>query len=314
MAEYDEKLYIILDVERIFGKNALDETARSAFPQGEASASKESRAGDRGEEVNGSTSALQREGQRLAVDDTSREFVKQGLVTFSSFHVTSVNEPWFAQRYQLWERDRTAAGEDVQLTSPADAERFLSSFYSPFTGRIWGEAYARELTSLLPSPSGGIIQVWNPGCSAGHESYSIAATLKRAYPDRQVKVWGSDNDLMKIAGAPNLTFDLREIPEEWHPFMVEGKRGASFSSQITEAILFEFSDLLHATGMPQMDLIVARDFLSLFPLEEQGKLLYTFEEALKPGGVLLLGENEHVLDGAAWGETTGETLTVYHRR
>ncbi|HKK48130.1 MAG TPA: CheR family methyltransferase, partial [Alkalispirochaeta sp.] len=79
-------------------------------------------------------------------------------------------------------------------------------------------------------------------------------------------------------------------------------------------VLFEFSDVLNTAGMPKMDYVVARDLLSMHSEADQRKILDTFEETLKPGGALLLGDNERVIDGDAWEEITGDSLTVYRRR
>ena len=119
---------------------------------------------------------------------------------------------------------------------------------------------------------------------------------------------------MKISTAPNLVFSRSDVPEEWQDLLVDGKNGPTFNAAVKDAILFEFSDVLNSAGMPKMDVIVARDLLSLHGEAEQRKVIETFEETLKPGGALVLGDNERVFDGAAWEEITGDSLTVYRRR
>ena len=307
VAEHENRLYIILDVDRIFRRDSPEDETSTAMPV-EARAQAERPAEERPVR------------QRTSDDDGVRderemhkEFVAQGLATFSGFHVTALNHDWFEHRLEEWRNERKQAGLDVQFTDKSEATAFLEPFFSRYTERFWGSEYAQELLALLPQPQGAVIHVWNPGCGAGYESYSIAAMLHKRFPEHQIKVWGGDKDLMKISTAPNLMFFKEDVPEEWHDLLVEGKNGPAFSTALKESILFEFSDVLNSAGMPKMDMIVARDLASLHSEQEQHKIIETFEETLKPGGALLLGDNERLLDGAAWDEITGDSLTVYRR-
>ena len=63
-----------------------------------------------------------------------------------------------------------------------------------------------------------------------------------------------------------------------------------------------------------MDLIVARDLLSFHNDSVQRKIVENFEETLKTGGILMLGDNERVADISAWEEITGDALSAYRRR
>jgi chemotaxis methyl-accepting protein methylase len=95
---------------------------------------------------------------------------------------------------------------------------------------------------------------------------------------------------------------------------VEGKNGIGFNSELKESVLFEFSDVLSAAAMPKLDLIVARDLLSFHKYEDQERILERFDEMLKPGGRLVLGDNEEVIRADAWEPVADGPLSVYIHR
>jgi purine-binding chemotaxis protein CheW len=138
------------------------------------------------------------------------------------------------------------------------------------------------------------IQVWNLGCGKGYETFSLACILKLRYPDGHIKIWANDNDIMSISAAPNMIFDLEDVPEYCQSFMSKGKNGYSFSPAIKDSILFEYHDVLNENPLPELDIILARDLISFFNEQQQGKVLADFSEKLKTRGVIILGTNEEL--------------------
>ncbi|MFP4152252.1 MAG: CheR family methyltransferase [Alkalispirochaeta sp.] len=316
VAEYDERLYIILDVDRIFRKDdeGAAETGRvSQRPIQEIGAN----LSEPPREKQGGTGAVAQPTSSVGPggdDDVQLRFLADGLKAFSGFYVSPVNDRWFRERARSWITEHGSSGQEYQLKEAADAERFLSTFASRFTGAFWGDEYLESFKSVVPASEATVYNVWNPGCGGGRESYTIAAVLRKRFPGQQIKIWAGDNDLLKISNAPNLLFSLNEIPSEWSDLTVEGKNGLSFVSEVREMILFEFSDVLSAAAMPKMDLIVARDLLSYHTPEDQAKILERFDDSLKPGGVLVLGDNEEVLNTDAWEAVASTPLSVYIHR
>ena len=310
VAEHEDRLYIILDVDRIFTRES---------DENEAVAKRSYEAADSPVEESEIPAPVVEEPAEVQDDgsansEAEQSFVIQGLETYLGFHVTKVNREWFERRFDEWRAERKAKQKDVQFSDENDAQEFLRGFQSRYTERFWQDDYSDELLKLFPDPQSQLIHVWNPGCGGGYESFSIAAMFRVNFPDRQVKVWAGDKDLMKISAAPNITFKSSDIPDGWSDLVVEGKNGLSFTESTKELVLFEFSDVLNTAGMPKMDYVVARDLLSMHSEADQRKIIDTFEETLKPGGALLLGDNERVIDSDAWEEITGDSLTVYRRR
>jgi purine-binding chemotaxis protein CheW len=224
--------------------------------------------------------------------DTALGFVKESLAALKRFTASPVNEEWLRTRFTDWSAVRTEA--DLQIKNNAEAEEFLAPFYSPHNGAFWDDDYAAAVKAALPDMPSNNIQVWDLGCGKGYESFSLACILKARYPDGHIKIWANDNDIMAISSAPNMVFDLDEVPEYARGLMVRGRNGYSFNQTIKDSITFEYHDVLNDNLLPELDIIVARDMVSFFAAPEQEKLLNDFSEKLKGRGIILLGRNEQL--------------------
>jgi purine-binding chemotaxis protein CheW len=117
---------------------------------------------------------------------------------------------------------------------------------------------------------------------------------------------------MAIANAPNMVFDLSEVPEYARAYMVKGKNGYSFNQEIKDSILFEYHDVLNGNQIPEVDVIMARDFLSFVSLPDQEKLLLEFNEKLKKRGIIILGRNEQ-LSNDEWQSIGNDPVSAFLR-
>jgi purine-binding chemotaxis protein CheW len=104
---------------------------------------------------------------------------------------------------------------------------------------------------------------------------------------------------MAISQAPNMVFDLGEIPEYCRGFMSQGRSGYSFNQVIKDSIVFEYHDILNENPLPDLDIILARDILSFLNLQNQEKVSAGFREKLKSRGLVILGRNE-AMSGEGW--------------
>jgi len=297
IVENGGKLYIILDVARIFAPEREEERKAE-----EAEAAEEKAAPTRAR-------AAERAPEPVAGEDVAATFVRETLGTFLGFRVSGLNEAWFEARYAEWKRERS--GAEVQLRDASDAEAFLEGFSSPCSGRLWDEDYADAVAAALPDISAKNINVWNPGCGKGYETWSLACVLRRRYPDARVKIWANDSDLLAISMAPNMVFPENGVPEWIEGFMTKGRNGLGFSQAVKDSVFFEFHDVLNSSPLPPLDLVVTRDLLSYLAPADQNRLLGDFSEKLKPSGALVLGANER--PGRAWTALSSGAVTAYRK-
>jgi len=279
VVENEGRLYLILDVEKILGDTRRQE---ETSPQPQLVKEPVRR-----------PEAEQDEAEKSGEADYA--FVVENLLTFKNYHVTEYNRAWVRSRFQEWKQQRSKEGAEIQLQEEEDADRFLQTFYAAYSGSFWGDDYCDTVKGVLTQlQAQGNLMVWNPGCGAGYETYSLAVTLRESFPNSQLKIWAHDNDLLNISTAPNLVFKPTDVSEHFMDYTVEGKNGLQFNKEIRDAIFFEFHNVLHSNPFPDVDLVVARDILSFQSEDEQYKLVQEFADKLKPGGILILGKNEEI--------------------
>ncbi|MCL2127443.1 MAG: chemotaxis protein CheW [Treponema sp.] len=297
VVEKEGNLYIILDVVRIFGQKEADKEKENeaAVDPGKFIASPQP------------IQEEQTEGQRDAATDTAVGFVKESLAALRHFSASPLNDAWIKKRFIDWSSGRTAG--DNQLRGATDADEFLSDFPSPFSGTFWDYEYADSVKNILPKLSNSI-QVWNIGCGKGYETLSFACILKSRYPDAVIKIWANDSDIMAISQAPNMVFDLEEVPDYFHEYMVKGTNGYSFNQAIRDSIVFEYHDVLHDNPLPDLDIILVRDLLSFFPVASQNKMIDEFAEKLKKPGLVILGKNEELI-GENWTSVSDAPVSAF---
>ena len=300
VVEKQGELFIILDVIRIFTQAEEDKQK----PRGVVSDGSDST-------YYAPPSNVAREAiveEKTASSESDLDFIKESLPALKQFHPSPINDEWIRRRFADWSKNRF--GDDLQLKNAAEAEEYLSPFYSPYTGQFWGDEYASQLKDLLPDMSSNNIHVWNIGCGKGYETFSFVCILKSRYPDARIKIWANDNDIMSISQAPNMNFELEEVPEHCRGLMTRGRAGYSFNQDIKDSIVFEYHDVLHDNPLPELDIILIRDVLSFIQVQDQNRMIQGFGEKIKDHGIVIVGRNE-VLPGADWESIGREPASVF---
>ena len=295
--ENDSRLYIILDVDRIFGQPG-SESGSAAHESTEVP-------------VADTLSSAPVVGQSEANLPLDLQFVGETLAAFGQFQLSPLNRDWVAGRLKEWKKSRLDRNLDFQMTQKDEAEDFLSTFLSPGTGRIWTSEAASSLADLLSFDSGSLV-VWNPGCGRGYESYSLALLLQSRFSGKAFKIWASDNDLLSISMAPSLILDDDEIDLSWKEFTVQSKNGLQFNSELKSRILFEFHDVNHLNPMPEVHITVIRDVISFLKPSDQEKIITEITEKARTGGYLVLGTHER-LDHPEWKPIGKDSWSVYKK-
>ena len=291
------RLYVILDVERIFG---AEDTVETTLRTEVSAVSSMPLSTD--QSTVGSTASVVKE-------DVDIGFIEETLITFMSFHSSPVNSDWIRNRFTGWKKQR---GEAVQLSSEQDAEAFLSPFWSPFSSAYWNADYLSKIASFLPKNHKGNFHVWNAGCGSGFESYSIACMIKEALPAAHLRIVAHDNDLIRISTAPGLSAE-KSLGAPYDKYISEGTKGG-FNKEIKDSILFEYHDITHDNTLPKLDMAVLRDTVSFLPPERQSYIFTVLEEVMKPGGILVLGTHEEPLNGDSWQKVEKAGVVAYTKR
>ena len=285
IVENSGKLYIILDVEKIFAPERTEDQPKTAARE-----------------------PVVTEGVPDPDRDVSASFIKETLAAFRGFHVTGLNEDWFSRRFAEWKAMRK--NSDLQLKEASEADQFLEGFASPCTGVLWEDDYASEVEKAMPIIESKTLNIWNPGCGKGYETWALACILRKRYPEARMKIWANDSDLLAISMAPNMVFS-ENVPGYYQSFMFQGRNGLVFSQAVRDSIFFEFHDVLNANTLPPLDMVICRDMLSFMSPSDQERLSSVFNEKLKPNGMVFCGANESL--GEGWVAAGTGAVTAFRK-
>jgi chemotaxis protein methyltransferase CheR len=144
------------------------------------------------------------------------------------------------------------------------------------------------------------IKILSVGCAGGEEPYSIALLLKDFFtqPMAQCRVaivaTDVDQEVLETARAGIYRQErLADIPQDTMARWFTPERGNfRLVEEIREMVTFRQSDLFEFDSLPGSDLILCRNVLIYLERNHQEKILKRFAEALRSGGMLVLGKAE----------------------
>jgi chemotaxis protein methyltransferase CheR len=152
---------------------------------------------------------------------------------------------------------------------------------------------------------GGPVSVWSAGCSSGEEPYSIVILAREAGfdPERDLRVYASDisRRMMKRARAGSYReTSFRETEPALRAKYFEEKDGSwTVSDAVKKCVDFIHLNLVDRSRtalLGAMDVILCRNVMIYFDAETKREVIATFEDKLRPGGHLLLGHSESLIN------------------
>ncbi|HEY0339302.1 MAG TPA: chemotaxis protein CheB [Steroidobacteraceae bacterium] len=168
---------------------------------------------------------------------------------------------------------------------------------------IWQELKDTVLPALLArrTPENGL-RAWVAGCSTGEEAYSLAMTFREVAdaqpaPDAwRLQIFATDLNADAIATARSGRFTATIAddmsPERLHRFFNAEGDGFLIGKEIRQMVLFAQHDVTLDPPFTRLDLLLCRNLLIYFNAALQQRLFPLYHYALRPGGVLVLGESE----------------------
>jgi two-component system, chemotaxis family, CheB/CheR fusion protein len=201
--------------------------------------------------------------------------------------------------------------------------RFLISVSRFFRDPEVFGALEQALRHLLAHKTeGDTIRVWIPACASGEEAYSILILLHEILGERledfEVRVFATDLDQEALDAARAGLYPAEALSqldtmrrERW--FSQQGSLWR-LDKTLRELCVFCIHDLLAHPPFLNMDLISCRNLLIYVRPEQQAELFATFHYALRPSGLLLLGQSESVGASSNLFEPIDIPHKLYRRR
>ncbi len=146
------------------------------------------------------------------------------------------------------------------------------------------------------------LRLWSAGCSAGEEPYSLALVLRAALgpalPDWRVEIIATDSDARALQQAASGRYEapsFQGVTAHYQPLVeryFSPGPTRQLAAEVQSMVLFQRHDLSRDPVPANLDMILCRNVLIYFDRDQQSRLYGAFYEALRRGGVLVLGKSE----------------------
>ena len=148
------------------------------------------------------------------------------------------------------------------------------------------------------------MSIWSAGCSTGEEVYTIAMIIAGSglFEGWDVRVFGNDiarNVLQTARRAVYGPSSFRSMPSSYEHYLIETPEGRQVDPRIRAMCHFGHLNLLEhqrSAIVGRVDVVLCRNVLIYFDSESRSNVIETFYERLSPGGYLLLGHSESLLN------------------
>jgi chemotaxis protein methyltransferase CheR len=167
-----------------------------------------------------------------------------------------------------------------------------------------GEIFV-ELQAEQQRHGRGPITVWSAGCSSGEEPYSIVILAMEAglVPGKDLHVYASDISRRMLRKARQGLYreaSFRETEPHLRQKYFSEKEGLwRISDEVKKHVDFIHLNLFDRSKISllgAMDVVLCRNVIIYFNPEGKRKVIETFYDKIRPGGHLLLGHSESLIN------------------
>jgi chemotaxis protein methyltransferase CheR len=164
------------------------------------------------------------------------------------------------------------------------------------------------------------LSIWCVGCSTGQETLSVAMTFleqQARWDGWTIEILGTDVSSWVVDYARAATYSNFQIQRglgvgQMLGFFTEIAGGWRARDNLRQMVRYEIHNVLHPAPYPgQFDLILCRNVLLYFDGPVRARAFSRLAEALSPGGKLLLGGGETVLEKGAFFRPCEERFALY---
>ncbi len=196
-------------------------------------------------------------------------------------------------------------GARAELEEAVDALTTNETYF--FREEYQLRAFRDEVVPLLARQAANRkrLAIWSAGCSTGEEVYSIA-TILLELPELagwDLRVYGSDISKRCLAHARAAVYGPSAFratpPEVKRRWFVERPDGWVVADRVRQLCHFGHLNLLdadRATAVGRVDAVFCRNVLIYLDARSRRRVIDLFHERLYPGGILLLGHSESLLN------------------
>jgi len=220
-----------------------------------------------------------------------RRLAELGLRSFTSYHY-ALRSDTAGEGELAWAIDNLTTNETYFLRERQQLEALVQEILPLLQARRGG----RE---------GGPVSIWCAGCSSGEEPYSIVMLAAEAgiEPGRDLRVYASDISRQMLHKARRGLYreaSFRQT-EPWmrQKYFVEKDGHFRIADEIKKHVNFAHLNLMDEKRIALLgvlDVVLCRNVIIYFDIETKRRVVRTFHDKLRPGGYLLLGHSESLIN------------------
>jgi len=202
-------------------------------------------------------------------------------------------------QYLRSERGRSELDEAVDLVTVNETYFFREDYQLRcFTSEVLPQL-AREIGPR------GRLSIWSAGCSTGEEVYSVAAAVKDSglFNQAEIRIFGSDISRRCVAAARRGVYtasSFRQTPPDLRRrYFIDRPDGIHVAEELRALCNFGQLNLVNperSAVVGRVHVIFCRNVLIYFDNASRRRVIEMFYERLLPGGFLLLGHSESLLN------------------
>jgi chemotaxis protein methyltransferase CheR len=197
------------------------------------------------------------------------------------------------------------------VRGPAELEEAIERLTTKETYFFRQEYQLRAFSSeLLPrlalqNADSRRLCIWSAGCSTGEEAYTLAMLVRESglFTDWEVRIVGSDICKSSVVTARRGVYhptSFRVTPEAVrNRYFREEPNGMHVVDRVKQLCHFGQLNLLdsgRASMVGRVDVVFCRNVLIYFDMHSRRRVIDTLQERLLPGGYLLLGHSESLIN------------------
>lgn len=214
--------------------------------------------------------------------------------------------------------------------SPAEIDSLLSDLLIGVTSFFRDkDAFEKLKNEIIPKifegkAAGSSIRVWCAGCSTGEEAYSIAILLQehleKLKKSHTIQIFATDIDQQAIAiaraGVYPGSIGADVTPDRIAKYFIPEPGNSSYRiiKNVRDMLVFSEQSIIKDPPFSRLDLISCRNLFIYLSSELQKKLIPLFHYALRPNGILFLGNSETVGEFESMFTILDRKLKFYQRK
>jgi chemotaxis protein methyltransferase CheR len=234
----------------------------------------------------------------LYFDETSMFLFERRL----GDRLAALQLPDFDEYYHLLRfdaRGATELEEAIELLTTKETYFFRQDYQL--------RAFSDELLPRLAESNAESrrLSIWSAGCATGEEAYTLAIVVHESglFKGWDVRIVGSDISRASVAKARHGAYRSNSFrvttPEMLGRYFIERADGFHVADFVKEKCHFGQLNLLDGTramGVGRVDVVMCRNVIIYFDTTSRTKVIDHLYERLVPGGYLLLGHAESLIN------------------